>query len=149
LSYKFRRIIPASALSLVERAARGKSPKENQMKKDQKNGRGDSAAHNCINCGEDVRPDGVAEGHAMFIDAEGNRTCETLGGGENAPAHFVNPEQMPQGDSALQDLFFEAVKIAGAAIALADDYSGGESETAQHLAKEYDKLNIKFDLLKS
>ena len=51
-----------------------------------------------------------------------------------------------QGDSALQDLFFEAMKIAGAAIALADDYSGGESETAQHLAKEYDKLNLKFDV---
>jgi hypothetical protein len=51
-----------------------------------------------------------------------------------------------QGDSALQDLFFEAMKLAGAAIALADDYSGGESETAQHLAKEYDKLNLKFDV---
>jgi hypothetical protein len=50
-----------------------------------------------------------------------------------------------QGESALRELFFEAMKIAGAAIALADDYSGGESETAQHLAKEYDKLNIKFD----
>jgi hypothetical protein len=54
-----------------------------------------------------------------------------------------------QGDSALRELFFEAMKIAGAAIALADDYAGGESETAQHLAKEYDNLNIKFDLLKS
>jgi hypothetical protein len=51
-----------------------------------------------------------------------------------------------QGDSALQDLFFEAMKLAWAAIALADDYSGGESETAQHLAKEYDKLNLKFDV---
>jgi hypothetical protein len=46
---------------------------------------------------------------------------------------------------ALQDLFFEAMKLAAAAIALADDYSGGESETAQHLAKQYDKLNLKFD----
>lgn len=81
----------------------------------------------------------------MFIDAAGNRTCETLGGGENTPAHFVNPEQMPQGDSAVRELFFEAMKLAGGAIALAEDYAGGESETAQYLAKEYDKLNIKFD----
>jgi hypothetical protein len=51
-----------------------------------------------------------------------------------------------QGDSALRELFFEAMKIAGAAIALADDYSGGESETAQYLAREYDKINSKFDL---
>lgn len=108
------------------------------------NGRGE-AAQTCVNCGEAVRLDGYAEGRAMFIDAEGNRTCETLGGGEETPAHFVNPEQMPQGDSVLRELFFEAMKIAGAAVALAEDYSGGESETAQYLSKEYDKLNIKFD----
>jgi hypothetical protein len=59
-----------------------------------KNGRGDSVAHICITCGEDVHPDGVAEDRTMFIDAAGNRTCETLGGGENTPAHFVNPEQL-------------------------------------------------------
>jgi hypothetical protein len=62
---------------------------------------------------------------------------------------MTTPEENGQGDSALRELFFEAMKLAGAAIALADDYSGGESETAQHLAKEYDNLNIKFDLLKS
>ena len=59
---------------------------------------------------------------------------------------MTTPEENGQGDSALRELFFEAMKLAGAAIALADDYSGGESETAQHLTKEYDKLNSKFDL---
>jgi hypothetical protein len=58
---------------------------------------------------------------------------------------MTTPSENGQGDSALQDLFFEAMKIAGAAIALAEDYSGGESETAQYLSKEYDKLNLKFD----
>jgi hypothetical protein len=76
------------------------------------NGRGDSVAHICINCGEDVRPDGFAEGRAMFTDAEGNRTCETLGGGEETPAHFVNPEQMPQGDSALREEEINLMRIA-------------------------------------
>lgn len=51
-----------------------------------------------------------------------------------------------QGDSALRELFYEAMKLAGAGIALAEDYSGGDSETAQHLAREYDNLNSKFDL---
>jgi hypothetical protein len=59
---------------------------------------------------------------------------------------MTTPNENGQGDSALRDLFFEAMKLAGAAIALADDYAGGESETAQHLAKEYDKLNLKFDV---
>jgi hypothetical protein len=58
---------------------------------------------------------------------------------------MTTPSENGQGDSALQDLFFEAMKIAGAAIALAEDYSGGESETAQYLSKEYDRLNLKFD----
>ena len=55
------------------------------------------------------------------------------------------PNENGQGGIPLQDLFFEAMQIAGAAIALAEDYSGGESETAQYLSKEYDKLNLKFD----
>jgi hypothetical protein len=56
-----------------------------------------------------------------------------------------DPRHYSQRDSALREVFFEAMKIAGAAVALAEDYSGGESETAQYLSKEYDKLNIKFD----
>ena len=56
------------------------------------------------------------------------------------------PNESGQGHCALRDLFFEAMKLAGAGIALSEDYSGGESETAQHLAREYDKLNAKFDL---
>jgi hypothetical protein len=59
---------------------------------------------------------------------------------------MTTPNENGQGDSALRELFFKAMKLAGAAIALADDYSGGESETAQHLAREYDKLNLKFDV---
>jgi len=58
---------------------------------------------------------------------------------------MTTPNENGRGESAAHDLFFQAMKLAGAAIALAEDYSGGESETAQHLAKEYDKLNIKFD----
>ena len=59
---------------------------------------------------------------------------------------MTNPNtENGQGESALRELFFEAMKLAGAAIALADDYAGGESETAKHLAEEYDKLNLKFD----
>ena len=87
--------------------------------------------------------------------ANSSRLCPFPLRGEGSTGKIPNRKPMKkdhengQGDSALQDLFFEAMKLAGAAIALADDYAGGESETAQHLAKEYDKLNIKFDLLKS
>jgi hypothetical protein len=59
---------------------------------------------------------------------------------------MTTPNENGQGESALRELFFEAMKLAGAGIALAEDYSGGESETAQHLAREYDKLNSRFDL---
>jgi hypothetical protein len=59
---------------------------------------------------------------------------------------MTTPNENGQGDSALRELFYEAMKLAGAGIALADDYSGGESETAQYLAREYDKLNSRFDL---
>lgn len=59
---------------------------------------------------------------------------------------MTTPNENGQGESALRELFYEAMKLAGAGIALAEDYSGGESETAQHLALEYDKLNSKFDL---
>jgi hypothetical protein len=58
---------------------------------------------------------------------------------------MTTPNENGQEDSVLRELFFEAMKIAGAAVALAEDYSGGESETAQYLSKEYDKLNLKFD----
>jgi hypothetical protein len=68
------------------------------------NRQGDSALHICINCGEEVRHDGFAEGRAMFIDATCTRTCETLGGGEDTPAHFVNPEQFV---SALREIVKE------------------------------------------
>ena len=59
---------------------------------------------------------------------------------------MTTPNENGQGQCALRELFFEAMKLAGAGIALAEDYSGGESETAQHLAREYDKLNTRFDL---
>ena len=58
---------------------------------------------------------------------------------------MTTPNENGQAIPVLRELFFEAMKIAGAAVALAEDYSGGESETAQYLSKEYDKLNIKFD----
>lgn len=58
----------------------------------------------------------------------------------------TNQKTNGQGQCVLRELFYEAMKLAGAGIALAEDYSGGESETAQHLAREYDKLNAKFDL---
>ena len=74
------------------------------------------------------------------------RECDAGQHGETHQNTMTTPNENGQGDSALRELFFEAMKIAGAAIALADDYSGGESETAQHLAREYDKLNSEFDL---
>lgn len=59
---------------------------------------------------------------------------------------MTTPNENGQGDSALRKLFYEAMRLAAGAIALAEDYSGGESETASYLSREYHKLNSKFDL---
>ena len=44
-------------------------------------------------------------------------------------------------------LLGEAMTIAGEAIHLADQYAGGESETAQALGKELEKLELKIEKL--
>jgi hypothetical protein len=44
-------------------------------------------------------------------------------------------------------LLGEAMTIAGEAIHLADQYAGGESETAQALGKEFEKLELKIEKL--
>jgi len=75
-----------------------------------------------------------------------SRECDTGQHGETHQNHMKNQNENGQGDSALRELFFEAMKLAAGAIALAEDYSGGESETAQYLAREYDKINSRFDL---
>ena len=43
----------------------------------------------CDRCGVVVRFDGIVEGHGMWIDSDEFRTCESLGGGEDTPAHVV------------------------------------------------------------
>jgi len=78
-----------------------------------------------------------------------SRECDTGQHGETHQNTMTTPNENGQGDSALRELFYEAMKLAAGAIALAEDYSGGESETAQHLAKEYDKLNSKFDRIET
>lgn len=44
-------------------------------------------------------------------------------------------------------LLGEAMTIAGEAIDLADQYAGGESETAQSLGKKFEKLELKIGKL--
>ena len=44
----------------------------------------------CIHCGARVRFDGEVEGHLMYIDRGGTRTCEKLGGGEETLAHSIS-----------------------------------------------------------
>lgn len=46
-------------------------------------------------------------------------------------------------------LLGEAMTIAGEAIHLADQYAGGESETAQALGKKFEKLELKIAKLEA
>jgi hypothetical protein len=45
----------------------------------------------CLNCGKPVQFDGIVEDHVMYIDSDGFRTCEDLGGGTETPAHTITP----------------------------------------------------------
>lgn len=41
-------------------------------------------------------------------------------------------------------LLDKAMEIAGEALYLAEEYSGGESETAQELCRQFEKLEVKY-----
>jgi len=47
-----------------------------------------------------------------------------------------------QGDSALRDLVNRAMRLACASLGLAEEYSGGDSETLDYLARQYAELSI-------
>ena len=56
---------------------------------------------------------------------------------------MTNPStENGQGDSALRDLVNRAMRLACASLGLAEEYSGGDSETLDYLARQYAELNV-------